>query len=71
MIKETFAAIGRRTPKSILETHEKMIGMDRAFHAFIFAPFFWSSAGKKEKMTKETNTIGSRIRECRKAMVLS
>ena len=49
-----------------------MIGMDRAFHAFLFcALFFRSSAGKRENMTKEKNTVGSRIRECRKAMGLS
>ena len=38
---------------------------------FIFAPFFRSSAGKRENMTKETNTVGSRIRERRKALGLS
>ena len=34
-------------------------------------PFSRSSAGKREKMTKEKNTVGSRIRECRKALGLS
>ncbi len=37
----------------------------------IFVLFFRSSAGKEEKMNKNENTIGSRIRECRKAMGLS
>ena len=38
---------------------------------FFFAPFFPVIGRKEEKMTKEKNTVGSRIRECRKAMGLS
>ena len=38
---------------------------------FFFAPFFPVIGRKEEKMTKETNTVGSRIRECRKALGLS
>ena len=30
--------------------------------------FTWLSAGKEERMNKEINTVGARIRECRKDM---
>ena len=57
MIKETFEAWVQRTLKLIPETHEKIIGIDRVFQAFLFG--FFSVIGRKEREHDKGNKYDS------------